>query len=494
MNLNTGSDREKEYRVSYKKMIRDILVMLRASLQAETVAMHWINNQKEVFVLEHFSTTQKKVVFEDRVEKNKHYLGKYDAIKSVTLLEVGAHLQAEDLDHHTGESSVEFIYLIPFVYDSETVAVTSVEMLEKKMLSDQDIHIIQAYEKVIFRLLKAYLELSDLTEKQSEWIDYEQVVEGVCKTSSPIELVLYVLKSLDTFVRPYGGCSLMARGMNEWHTVLYPESGAYPPPVGLVVMDGSLSARALDTGEPVFSSHLNANPKRIAPNEPLSYGASLVVPVMHHQRRQLMILVYHENPLLFSEALKHKISNLCRIAGLKLESMLPGLDVGEDIFSTSVTSFRKELFVAVMERLLKHIESPEAKTAYNVWMGMVSVGNLADLRTRYRLDELRDLQKEIVLHLAPSRYELPGIIGEHSDYVYSFVIQSPDESAFRKWTERVRDVFEKPVLFGGGNSEKIQLHVGCKVIKEPQDPNTVTQTVRSAMNEAVNRNMFLKEA
>ncbi|MDG5768026.1 GAF domain-containing protein [Balneolales bacterium ANBcel1] len=484
-------NREGEHLQNFKKMIRDLLILLRTSLQAETVSLHWVNSNRDVLVLEGFETNQKNVVYQDRVSRKEHFLGRFDAIKSVTRLETGTHLATSELTHYTSDPPVNYLYLIPFTYNTETVAITTVETSEKSQLTGTEEAAIAAYEDVLFRLLKTHLELSDLSEKQTEWSDYEETVKKLIRSRSAYSLVTCLLEELQEYAGSNGGAVLMARGMDDWHTVLYSEKAAYPPPLGLRVQENSISGQALGSGEPLFSSHLNANPKRISVHEPLCNGASLAVPVMHRQRRQLVALSYSENPLVFNEATKHKIGNLCRVAGLKMESMFPGLDVQEDIFAAGNSGYRKDLFSGALSTLQRHHKNRNG--VLQSWVGMVGIGNIADLRSKHRLDDLLDLQHQVLRRLRPQEYGFSGILGEYSDYVYCFLLQSADEAAFGQWTDGVEEAFRSPVPFSAGISERVTLHLGYLLMDNGTDADRIIGEVRKAMNQAMKQELFKME-
>ncbi len=489
--MMNGDNRENEYLQNFKKMLNDMIFLLRTSFQAETVSMHWINSNREQLVLENYATNQKNVVFQDRVARKSHFLGKYEAIKSVTRLEVGAHIAPEELQHYTSAASVQYIYLIPFMYNSETVAITVVESSEKSQLTETDEAAISAYKNVLQKLLQTYLELSDLSEKQTQWSEYDEIAGNLTRTRSAFDLARLLLDDLQQFAGDSGGAVLLARGMNDWHSVLYSDNAAYPPPVGLAMQENSISAQALSDGNPVYASHFNSNPKRISTHEPLCKGASLAVPIMHQQRRQLLALVYNENPLIFTEAAKHKITNLCRIAGLKIEAMIPGLDVHDDIFSSPMTSYQQELFSGSLETIQCHLD--KGNGAMQTWAGVVCVGNIADLRTKHRLEELIDLQKQVLLHLRPQKIGLSGMLGGHSDYIYTFVLQSTDEAAFARWSENLMETFQDDIRFSSGIREPVNLHMGVARLASGTDHEELMKKAKMAMNEAVKNKQFLVE-
>ncbi len=491
MNLTPGDDKEKDNLLNFKKVVRDMLLLLRTSLQAETVSMHWVNTHRDIFVLASYSTMRRDVVYQDRVRREKHFLKNYSSIKSITRLEKNIHFQSSDLEHYTSSPPINYIYLVPFVFNAETVAITTIETSKKPELKAGDEQMITAYQKVLGRMLQSYQEVSELVERQTEWVDYDQIIRELSKAEDPLELASMLVDKLQIFMGDSGGVVLLARGLNEWHSVLYSTEAKYPPPIGLALEKGSIGARALSDGEPFFSPHFNANPKRISVSEPLCYGASHAIPIMHRQRRQLLVLAYSENPFLFNEAVKHKISNLCRIAGLRLEAMLPELDVYENIFSTGVSSYSRELVSGILTSLSEHmrLQTP----AMSTWIGMLSIGNINDLRTRYRLEDLTNMQQQVMSKIRPQNYGIPGIIGAYSDYVYTFLLQSTDESAFLSWTGSVKEAFREPLPLSEHGSELLQLNTGVIRLNGELETDAVLQKIKKAMNEAVKQKKFIVE-
>lgn len=490
--LSPVDEKEKENLLNFRKLVRDALLLLRTSLDAETVSMHWVNARRDQFVLASYATSRRDVVFQDRVSRRGHFLHNYSAIKSIIRLEKNIHFKPAELTHYSGIAPISYIYLIPLVFNAETVAVTMVETTRKPELSSGDEKIMTAYQKLLGRMLQSYQDITDLLEKQTEWVDYDQIVRKLIKADEPLKLATLLVDQLQHFVGENGGVVLLARGLNAWHTVYNSRGARFPLPVGLELEEGSIAAKALSDGEAFFSPHFNANPKRISSAEPLCYGSSLAVPVMHRQRRQLLLLVYSENPFVFSDALKHKIGNLCLMAGLKLEAMLPDLDVYENLFATSISCYSKELFTMALERLAGG--EGQRESAMASWTGMVTIGNINDLRTRYRLEELARLQQEVLKGIRPQEYGIPGIVGVYSDYIYTFLLQSTDESAFLHWTGRIREAFREPVALSLKSSEKVQLNTGVVRVNGSAQPEDLMRIVKKAMNEALKQQKFIVEA
>src|SRR5690625_7347918 len=64
--------------------------------------------------------------------------------------------------------------------------------------------------------------------------------------------------------------------------------------------------------------HFNNNPKRISTSELRSEGATRAAPMLINGRRQAIVMAYDKNPLVFTEAVKHKMSIIVRVAGVRV--------------------------------------------------------------------------------------------------------------------------------------------------------------------------------
>lgn len=491
--MDTNSEKkEKENQKKFKKVIREMLFLLRMSLRADTLYMHWYNSRKDIFVLENYSTDQKNIVFQDRVSREKLFLGKYATIKTITRLEANVHFTSADLSHHTPSSPVKTIFLIPFVNNAETVALITAEYVDNVTFSKSDEKATEAFQKALTGFLHTSLQLNELTKEDSDWPKYDLVANKLIKTTGLFDLLKGLIEEIQEIVNDKSGTLLLARALDNWHTVLYSEGTSYPPPVGIEVQKNSIAEQALAEGEPVFITHFNASPSRISVVEPLYKGATLAIPIMHCQRRQLLVMVYGEDPALFTETLKHKVIHLCRVVSLKLEALFPHLEVPENLFSGTLSCYSYELISGSLSTILN--QSRKCPTSLKTWGGMISIGNIVDFRTRYTLQELRELQKEALVRIKPQNFHLTGIIGKYSDYVYLFILQSADENAFNKWIEKLRAAVREPILFSDNKKETVKIHFGYCIVDEEEDADTIINKSKKAMNEAVKEELFKKQA
>ncbi|MEX2403017.1 MAG: GAF domain-containing protein [Balneolales bacterium] len=451
----SNGKREEDAQRKFKQIVHDLTVLLRHSTDAETVILYWINKEREIFVLETKTTRCKHTMFQDRMAFKDLYLNDFKDIREPVQLEVNRHVMADELKHYFNNVPVGYLNLLPFVNNGDTIAMTVLESQNSTFSVEQE-EAMSSYINALGNLLQTYLQLNDLADNQNQWIDYEHKLKGMYDRLDGVALLDRTINEIQGLVGK-GGVSLLCRGMNNWHNVLNSRKGVNLPPVGLKVEDNTIAWDALSRGEPVYSIHFNANPKRISPREPLSKGASLAIPILVEDHRQAAILVNSENPLVFSEAAKHKMINLSRIASLRLSAQKKADDLPGNIMANEYSAYKPELFEKTVEaELQRNYDSPDNQT----WVGFITIDNLSTLRTKFRLEELKELQQILIDRLNPPSYGINGYLAEHSDYVYAFIMQSKGEEPVSDWKELIRQEFEEPVEINGGKQVYIKFIVG----------------------------------
>jgi hypothetical protein len=109
-----------------------------------------------------------------------------------------------------------------------------------------------------------------------------------------------------------------------------------------------------------------------------------------------------------------------------------------------------------LKQLMNRADSPEE----HAWFGLAGIENLSEIRSRYRLDDLKKLQKYMVKALNPARTGYKGFIGFHSDYVYSYLFVSRSERHHGEWIEKTMLDIKKRFELGDGNPVNIDVKFG----------------------------------
>jgi hypothetical protein len=98
------------------------------------------------------------------------------------------------------------------------------------------------------------------------------------------------------------------------------------------------------------------------------------------------------------------------------------------------------------------------------------------------------MQKDLVSAFNPNRFGTPGLIGFHSDYIYSFFIQSRDKNAVEHWTKSLKQQFSEPFKLTNGKQIKSGIKVGFTSIgTEQKDSYEIVSNAKSALSQAMKK-------
>jgi hypothetical protein len=166
-----GNEREEAILQQFRSILSDLVRMLRHSTGAKTIALHWVNRQREIFVPEAYSSARTDVVFKDRIPFDETFLHAYKDQTESVCLPIGDAFPADQITHYFDRSYTPtgYVFIQPFQTNNETIALTVIEtdQAEWNLASTEAI---SAYTASLDNLLHTYLELSNLLEAQKGWL------------------------------------------------------------------------------------------------------------------------------------------------------------------------------------------------------------------------------------------------------------------------------------------------------------------------------------
>lgn len=465
----------------FKHIIEDLVTLLRKSTNAETVYMHWVNRARKQFVLESNSTSLSNVMFKDRVEFKDHFLDHMKDADKPLLLRVGKKIDKSELSHYYDNPKIRYVTVLPFINNDETVALTTVESVEPFILSENE-QAINSYTNALGNVLNTYLELTDLHEKQQEWINYEESLDVLSTRQHKVDILYRMLNEMQKLL-PTGGVCFVARGMDTWVNVMNSKGSIIAPSLGLMIDEKSIAYDSLKNGKPEFAIHFNQNPKRLSMAETGTEGATLAIPLMIDDRRHGTVVASDKNALTFKESVKHKLTNLVRVAGLSIRANLGKMPVDADLLTSEYSSFIPDVWEKAIESAIENNDKDRKS-----WFGLITIENLQKLRSKYRLEELQRLQRTLVKALNPSLFGLNGYIGFNSDYVFTFLMQDKSESAPKEWVASINKMLEKPVNLSDGQTMDVDITVGYILLDgSVNDSHSVIKKAKLALSDAVKK-------
>ncbi|MGF1671282.1 MAG: GAF domain-containing protein [Balneolaceae bacterium] len=471
------TNREDRALREFKHVLNDIVYLFRKALEADTIYLNWVNRSREQFVLESNSTTLPNVMFQDRIQFKQHFLEAFKDLVHIKQLEIGKDLREDSLKHYYDFVPVRYVTIVPFQNNGETVALTCIETEREFDVGAHEIEI-AAYKNALTNVLNTYLEITDLYKDQKDWSDYEAGLQKISPRMHRVDIIDKMLSEIQKLL-PTGGAYFLARGMESWVTVLSAKFANHCPPAGLALDDKTIAYDALHKGNSEFVIHFNQNPKQISRTEDKTEGATLAIPFIINDRRHGVLVANDLNPLVFKESIKHQISNLVRIASLTIQVNLEKIPVDKDLLTSEYGSFIPELWEKTLERQIERFGIDESST----WFGYVAINNMQELRSRYRLEDLKKLQKVVVNTLNPVRFGMKGFVGFSSDYVYSYVLQG-SEKDHEKWIKVVSNSFDEPLSFHDGRQFTVEINMGYTMISSGNEE--VHEVIKKAKSSLAN--------
>lgn len=475
---HSNKKRQQKTLREFKKVLQNLIYLLGKATNADSAYLYWINRSRKQFVMEAYSTDVKNAHFQDRVEFKNHYFSRYKDIEKPVILKAGQDISKEALHRSNNEAKTKQIMLIPFINNEETIALTALEWHQENYA--ERTKIINTYTDTLGKLLSANLEVTALYKDQQEWEIYEKKLSFLNRAGHPTAILSSMMQTLQTFLAK-GSVSLIANGMGMWCNLLNSKLSDRPLPAGLPVEKRTLVADALKNSSDEFAIHFNNNPKRISPREDFTEGASYAVPITFSEVSSAVVLINDENVLAFKESTKHKLKNIVRLTGLKIQTILNKSKAFDHLLINQFEAFIPDIWEKVIETEIERLK--KGKECFYTWVGFATLSNLSEIRSQFRLEELKCLQKDVVREMNPGKFGTTGVIGSYSDYVYTVLIQSREPEALNHWLDEVKQKFNKPFELSNGIQINSDISTGFILLNEDdEDVYNVTQRARAILN------------
>ncbi len=478
-----NTKREEKALYEFKHIMDDLLQLLGRSTKAKTGYLYWVNRSRNQFVLETTYTNMPNVMFQDRIQFEKFFLNSYKDLNTEIQLTIGKDLDKSELLHYFENNPIKNLTLIPFINNGETVAITVLETTEKLLLGDFT-DTLSAYKNAHTNVLNTYLELTDLYDEENRWAGYDDSLKRMINERENIDVLDLMIDEMQKLL-PSGGISVAMRGMETCVIVLRSHNSYASPTLGLMVEEKSMAYDSLQKGDTLFSIHFNQNPKRVSTSETGTEGATLAIPILIDERRHAVVLAYDKNPLSFTETVKHQLKNLAYMASLSIKANIGRDQSDKIIFTTEYGNFTRDLWELTIRKQLKRPDTNNEK----MWFGLIGLENLSEIRSRFRLEDLKKLQRILVKALNPSRLGYNGLIGFHSDYVYAYLFVGVDENHHERWLKtNMHDLANKLDLQDERNVE-VKIKAGYVELEDSQaSVDDLINDAKQALSEALRSN------
>jgi len=425
-----GNEREEAILQQFRSLLSDLVRMLRHSTGARTIALQWVNRQREIFVPEAYSSSRSDVVFKDRIPFGETFLDTFKDQSEAVWLKLGTDLDAEKITHYYDRTYTPsgYVYIQPFQTNQETVALTMIETDQSEWNSTAT-EAISAFSASLDNLLHTYLELSNLLEAQKGWLDYDKAIDDLMRRREPVP-ILWDMARLAASIIPLSEVSLFIKEFTEWKLMgSFGHQSFFP---GTTITKNSLAHEALKSDAAMFSIHINGTPHRVTTTESPAKGASIAIPVKTSAGTVALLMVNHPDALSFHDANRHQLLNMARVVGLKLDSLHKNSK--SELFLAANGSVKSEFSDAIIEHELELLRSTDSPNRpYHVWVGYASLVDYSTIRTRHSSEELKVLHQHVLQYMTYPENGVESITLYHTDHIYGFIVFGKEEDGIQKW-------------------------------------------------------------
>jgi hypothetical protein len=478
-----GNEREEAILQQFRSLLSDITRLVRHATGARTVALLWVNKQREIYVPETHASNRPDVVFKDRIPFGASFLDVYRYIEEAKWLKIGKDIEADALSHYYDRTFTPtgYVYLQPFRSSGETVAITVIET-ESPEWTPSSTEALSAYAASLDNLLHTYLELSNLLDSQKGWLDYDRALDELMRRRDAVSIV-WDMARLAAELIPSAEVSLIMKGYAEWKVM--GRFGLHKGLPAAVVGTPSMATEALKTDVPIFSLHINGSPAQINAREGSATGASFALPVRTSSGTLAVLLINHSDALSFHDANRHQLTNLVRTVGLKLDSIVK--NTKGDLFSAINNAIKPELADAIIELELDRMRASDSGTELHAWVGYATAADYSTIRTRLSPDELKEFHRNILNQLAQNENGITTLVIYHADHIHGFMVFGNVEDDIQKWGTALNKRIAKTVQIGSLDIVPV-LHLSAVKLRPGfDDAYAVHEHARKALSQIVRR-------
>ncbi len=478
-----GNEREEAILQQFRSLLSDITRLVRHATGARTVALLWVNKQREIYVPETHASNRPDVVFKDRIPFGTSFLDAYRDLDEARWLKIGKDIDAEALSHYYDRTFTPtgHVYLQPFRSSGDTVAITVIET-DSPEWTPSATEALSAYAASLDNLLHTYLELSNLLDSQKGWLDYDRALDELMRRRDAVSVV-WDMARLAAELIPYSEVSLILKGYSEWKVM-----GRFGIQNGIpatIVGAPSMVNEALKTDSAIFSLHINGSPCRINSRESTASGASIALPVRTSAGTLAVMLVNHSDALSFHDANRHQLANLVRTVALKLDSIVRSSK--GDPFNAANGAIRPELADAIIELELEKLRESESGTQVHAWVGYATPADYSAIRTRLSTDELKEFHRNLLGQLAINDNGIGTLVMYHADHIHGFIVFGKEEDDIQKWGAALNKRVAKSVRTGELDIIPV-LHLSAVKLRPGfDDAYAVHEHARKALSQIVRR-------
>ncbi|HOV97978.1 MAG TPA: diguanylate cyclase [Bacteroidota bacterium] len=420
-----------------------ILTAVKEVTFAYTVALFWVNREKNQLVLEDAASDSSAFIQQRRLELGNDYISQVaQAGKPIIVNYLTDISQSELLPYYSQKEQVQTFLGIPVFYPAQTstpIAVLTVDCCENDAYGNETIALLANFAKLLSSLLVSYTSKYDLLLDSKvlqalshfrQNLEQEFSVPVICRTlaeeTSKLVSWDYVAVVLHDENRKEWLVQYMLNRMND----------SYVPLLSSIDLDGSIVGKVIQTGAPTHIEHLSQiGLPRFYPAERCeSDGSLLAIPINSLTRCYGALVVESKDSHAYSDSDIVLVQKFTNEASWALEA-LSLMEITSKYISfdeTTGVATRK----AFMDRVHEEVQRADDFNA-ELSVVMVAIDRMEDHLNRFGKEAFDFILQNVgrIVKTAVRPYDVVGRF-DFNCFGVILVNTTPNEASL--WAEKLR--------------------------------------------------------
>jgi diguanylate cyclase (GGDEF)-like protein len=480
-----GENAEEGPRAEFNALIQRVLSVVKDVQFAHTVALFWINREKQQLVLEGYTTDSEKFMTNRRLPIGSDIVSQIAANGKPQIVNfVDALGQGDMVPYYETTDVVKTFVGVPIFFSGiqsqDPVAVLALDCLEADAYGNETITSLAQIAKLISTLIRSYTSKYDLLLDSEVLRSISRVREQLSIDFGAHSITRSLAEETSKLVPwDYIAIVLFDDSRKSWvvHNLLNRMNDPYVPLMSELDPQQSLVIGVIQTGVPKIIDDLSTTtvPRFYQAERCESKGALVIIPLNSLNRCYGALVIESKDPKTYSDADVKLVQKLAETSSWALEilSLTEVMNNYVSLDETTGVSTRKSF----MGRL--HEEVQRASDFSNdLSLVMVSIDRMDDHIARYGREAfdfiLQNVGRMVKVSIRP--YDVVGRF-DFNCFVILLVNTTSNEASL--WAEKIRKNVASNILNIDNKSFSVTISVGVAgAINEASDVDLLENTDR----------------
>jgi diguanylate cyclase (GGDEF)-like protein len=481
----TGENSESGPRAEFNTIINRVLSVVKDVHFAHTVALFWVNREKQQLVLESFVTDSHMFMNHRRFSLGSDLASQIARNSKAQLVNyVNALGQGDILAYYEGAEVVKTFVGVPIFFsgaqNQEPVAVLVIDCLEADAYGNETITSLAQVAKLISTLIRSYTSKYDLLLDSEVLRSINRMREQLSIDFGAHSITRSLAEEVSRLIPwDYVAVVLFDDSRKAWvvHHLLNRMNDPYVPIMSELDAQQSIVSGVIQSGVPKIVDDISAltTPRFYQAERCDSKGALLVVPLNSITRCYGALVVESKDPKTFSDGDVKLVRKLTETASTALEilSLTEVMNNYVSLDETTGVMTRKSF----MGRLQEEVQRAN-DFSNELSLVMVSIDRMEDLIARHGREAfdfiLQNVSKMVKVSIRP--YDVIGRF-DFNCFVILLVNTTSNEASL--WAEKIRKNVASNIINLDNKSFSVTISIGAAgAVEDASDVDLLENTDR----------------